>query len=505
MSRQISILEFYSGKCVFITGGTGFIGKMIVEKLLRSCPEVDTIYLLARAKKNKTASERVQEITDSPLFDVIRAKNAEALKKISLIEGDISKENLGMSESDQKLFCEKINIIIHSAATLNLQEPIKVAVATNLQSVKELMNLARKVKKLDSFVHVSTAYTNWFEKDVKEIFYKPNYDPNKVIEMCKTLSNEEVEKMIPTLGKHKNTYTFSKSLAEYLMSQEGIDLPLTIVRPSMVISSLNEPFPGWIDNWAGPSPFVFMTAKGLFRHPHMRRDVKLDVIPADLTVNMVLAAGWKVGTDPNARNSVPEIYNCTTSSNNPILCKDLFQGFVDIGKKYPYSDTIWYPKMKFYHSALASQFFSFAYQKIPAYFVDFVMKLSGKKPKLIKTLNFSYNNYNNIKWVPTNNLVFYSENPQKILNAMNPKDLQVFDFDVRKINWQKYIEIYHFGLRKHLANEKSENWPALRKKVQRLKYIHYIVTGSMIAGSLFLLYKSQNSFQKKKENNEIKS
>ncbi|KAG5666417.1 hypothetical protein PVAND_014446 [Polypedilum vanderplanki] len=252
MSNQISIPEFYSGKNIFITGGTGFLGKAIVEKLLRSCPEIDRIYLLARAKKNKTASERIQEITDAPLFDVIRAKNPEIFKKISLLEGDIIKENLGLSDNDLKIFYEKVNVIIHSAATISFNEPLKIAVNTNLQPIKELIKLARKTKRLDCLIHISTIYTNWFERDIREKIYKPKYDPNEIIEMSKTLTDEELNKI--SLMGHANTYTFTKSLAEYLLSQEGHDLPAVIFRPSVVTTTLKEPFPGWIDNWGGTAP-----------------------------------------------------------------------------------------------------------------------------------------------------------------------------------------------------------------------------------------------------------
>lgn len=45
------IAEWYSGKSILITGATGFMGKVLVEKLLRSCPDVKRIYLLIRSKK----------------------------------------------------------------------------------------------------------------------------------------------------------------------------------------------------------------------------------------------------------------------------------------------------------------------------------------------------------------------------------------------------------------------------------------------------------------------
>ncbi|RZC43053.1 NAD binding 4, Epimerase, and/or Semialdhyde dh domain containing protein, partial [Asbolus verrucosus] len=61
-----SIPEFFHNKNIFITGGSGFIGKVLVEKLLRSCPDLKSIHLLTRNKKGKTAEERVKAITDLP-------------------------------------------------------------------------------------------------------------------------------------------------------------------------------------------------------------------------------------------------------------------------------------------------------------------------------------------------------------------------------------------------------------------------------------------------------
>lgn len=58
------IQEFYYGQSIFITGGTGFMGKLLIEKLLRTCPGVASIYLLVRPKKGKDVHQRTEEIFD---------------------------------------------------------------------------------------------------------------------------------------------------------------------------------------------------------------------------------------------------------------------------------------------------------------------------------------------------------------------------------------------------------------------------------------------------------
>ena len=147
-----SIPEFYNGKSVFITGGTGFLGKVLVEKLLRSCPGVENVYLLVRSKKGKSVDERLDELTNSQIFNILREKNPQAIKKIILIEGDTSEIGLGISNENRELLCNKVSIIFNSAANVKFDESLKGVINANLRSLHELIKLSRQMKDLKVFL-----------------------------------------------------------------------------------------------------------------------------------------------------------------------------------------------------------------------------------------------------------------------------------------------------------------------------------------------------------------
>jgi alcohol-forming fatty acyl-CoA reductase len=62
-----SVQEFYKDKTIFITGGSGFMGKVLIEKLLYSCSDVKQLIVLMRAKKGKSGPERVEEFSKLPV------------------------------------------------------------------------------------------------------------------------------------------------------------------------------------------------------------------------------------------------------------------------------------------------------------------------------------------------------------------------------------------------------------------------------------------------------
>lgn len=64
METNSNIIEMYRDGTVLVTGSTGFLGKILVEKLLRSCP-IKTIVVFVRSKKDCTAKQRVTDIFEN--------------------------------------------------------------------------------------------------------------------------------------------------------------------------------------------------------------------------------------------------------------------------------------------------------------------------------------------------------------------------------------------------------------------------------------------------------
>lgn len=67
----VPVSQWYQDRSVFVTGGTGFMGKVLVEKLLRSCPGIKNIYLLMRPKRGQDISARLTELINAPVSDKI--------------------------------------------------------------------------------------------------------------------------------------------------------------------------------------------------------------------------------------------------------------------------------------------------------------------------------------------------------------------------------------------------------------------------------------------------
>lgn len=89
-----------------------------------------------------------------------------------------------------------------------------------------------------------------------------------------------------------NTYTYTKALAEHLVRKSEGQFPIAIVRPSIIMNSLEEPVPGWVDNINGPSGITVLASVGILRTVDWDYFAKVDLVPVDKVVNALIAIGW---------------------------------------------------------------------------------------------------------------------------------------------------------------------------------------------------------------------
>ena len=245
MQPAANIAEFYADKTIFITGTTGFVGKVILEKIMRSLGNFRHLYVMVRAKKGMSNIERLQMIFESDIFEHYFCQYPEMRKgwttKVSPIAGDLTKNGLGLSQKDQETILNEVNVIINSAASVNFDDPILDALNINYHGCMRLLSLAKRAKQMHVFTHVSTAYVNSNRTGYIEEKVYPNpsgKSTDQIVEELMSLNPQQAkEREKEIIGKYPNTYTYTKALTERSLLEKHEHVNVCIVRPSIVIST----------------------------------------------------------------------------------------------------------------------------------------------------------------------------------------------------------------------------------------------------------------------------
>ncbi|MCL7047165.1 hypothetical protein MKW94_030561 [Papaver nudicaule] len=123
------IVQSLENKIILVTGSTGYLSKLFVEKLLRVQPNVKHLFLLLRAVDALSPTQRLhKDVIGKEVFRVLREEHGGGFdsfisKKVTPIFGDVSLENLGIKDSElEKRLHKEINFVAHFAATTNFHE-----------------------------------------------------------------------------------------------------------------------------------------------------------------------------------------------------------------------------------------------------------------------------------------------------------------------------------------------------------------------------------------------
>ena len=227
-SSEISIKDFYEGKTIFLTGGTGFLGKLLLAKILRST-NVKEIILLCRPKKGKSNDERLDSIFNGFLFANLKDRS-----KIKIVNGDMEIDGLDLSFDDRDYITDNAQIVLHGAATVRFDEELQKAIKINVRGTQNMLELAAKTRNLISFVHISTAYSQCPLAFIKEEYYKTPMDYKLALKLLDGISSEDLICLTAKLIQPwPNTYSFTKAISEDMVRQNYNGLPVSIIRPSV--------------------------------------------------------------------------------------------------------------------------------------------------------------------------------------------------------------------------------------------------------------------------------
>ncbi|XP_066993656.2 fatty acyl-CoA reductase wat isoform X2 [Anabrus simplex] len=503
VEKDEGVQSFYRDSTALVTGATGFIGMLLVEKLLRSCPEIKKIILLMRAKKGKTMEQRFEALMNDPVFSAMKQICPKYEEKLAVVSGDCALPNLGLSDDDRWLIQQEVNVVFHCAATVRFDEPLKTAAAINVRAIRDLLRIAQHMKNLRAFVHVSTAYSHCPRKEIGEVLYDSPMDYDKLLNLVDTLKENILDRITPEIiDPWPNTYAFTKAIGEEVVLQEGKGLPVCIVRPSMVITTNNEPYPGWANTINGPIGAAFGAAIGILHTVYLHVDEHADMVPADLVINNIIVAAWseahkrteiiKSIRPPDSIHEKPDnnrdltVYNYVSSPRNTLtwgkfvhLCENM---------DYPSEHCVWYYSLICTPYYWLNNFFRIFLHYLPALIVDLACLVIGRKPIMLKAFRKIHKFLDITAYFHESRWEFSDKNVQKLWSSLSTHDKNVFPFDIAEIDWK--VTLHHVipGLRVYLMKDPLNTVSRGTVKYRRLKILHYTVVSAFILLCLRVLW-----------------
>ena len=500
------IREAIAGKTICVTGTTGFLGKSVVEKLLRAVPEVRRIHLALRSSPRRPAEARVErEVLASPAFQRCRDELGEdrfaalVAEKLSVLELDLGRDGLGLDEAGRAALRD-CDVLIHSAAAVEFDNPADLSAETNLLGAARLLEAVHVSGGHPHLVHVSTAYVggmlrgvvkeelphdpglNWrHEADVLTSLRPVVEEESRRPDVLRQLRGEArgrvgpagtpatartVERLRDRWAKdrlvergraharamgYSDIYSFTKAMAERAVVELHGDLPLSIVRPSIIESALEEPFPGWLEGFRMAEPIILAFGRGVLSDFSGLADAPLDIMPVDLVVNTVLAAA---ASPPPAGEH--RIYHAASSGRNPVRLRELHEETRDYFTKHPLRDrfgqAIGPPNWSFRsrgelggQGRLALRAVEIAQQIVEhlplgADAARWSDDLHERRDRLDRALGLLdlYGTYTEV------DAVFDSRNVQELWNVLPEEERRLFPLDPAGFSWTHYFQDVHF-------------------------------------------------------------
>lgn len=494
------VQEFFADKTVLITGTTGFLGKALLEKMLRALPEIRRIYLLIRPKQRSTRTKTAEfrfrtEILKSSIFDRIRRERGDDFdafveSKVAVVEGDLVEDRLGIAPEIYERLQQEVEVFINSAATVEFDERLDLALRLNALGPLRTLDFVKGCKRLQAFIHISTCYVSgrvkgWARETVNPLPFDVEAEIADLQARCAAIcarrsrQPRDIHQQLVQVGLDHarsrgwhDTYTFTKALGEHLLVKYRDNVPTVILRPSIIESTLREPISGWIDGFRVGDPLFVGFGQGLLKDFPGRPQTIGDFVPCDFVVNAILAAAPRC-----AQEGGLQVYQVATGQLNPLRLGELHQLVRDYFSRHPMTDRRgkyveppqWtWPDLPGYRRRL-----EFFYRRPLQWAADLLRplasfawaerlrkQLSDQRAAVEKLLYYVniYSPYMSIE------ARYATDNTLALWQWLSAEDQKRFDFDVRRINWREYITRVHLpGLKRHVLRMSEETHHAAHR------------------------------------------
>ena len=530
------IAESLAEKRIAITGSTGFVGTALVERLLRCVPGCELV-LLVRDGRRTLAADRVRkELLKNDAFDRLREAarqpGAESFdemtaRRIVTINGDVSRDGLGLSDEHQAVVAS-CDVVIHSAAAVSFDSPLDSAVEINLLGPARIAELLNAMGVTPHLVAVSTCYVagnrrgnapeelvsagpfdlglNWRTEVTAARRLRGDYEAasrrtDRLLKFraearselgaagapalaAKTelLRERWVRDQLVDAGRARaasigwpDAYAYTKALGEQALTDSKGDVPVSIVRPSIIESSWAEPKPGWIRGFRMAEPVIISYARGLLREFPGVPEGTVDVIPVDLVVAAIITVA-ALGPE-----RAPAISQVASGGINPLKYKALVDNVSGWFTEHPIYDSagqpIVVPEWRFpgrgrvqgqlnrAKSVLTRGEKLLHALPLRGKQAEFSAKLETKRLEVERALEYVelYGLYTECE------AIYQVDQLLSMWDRLDDADRADFNFDPRSVDWNHYVREIHLpSIVKH-ARVKTEPGKTTTDRSARLR------------------------------------
>ncbi|WP_137937540.1 fatty acyl-CoA reductase [Chitinivorax sp. B] len=504
MSQPFStVRSALAGKRILLTGTTGFIAKVVLEKLLYDIPEVGKVLVLLRGNANfPDAAQRFrQQVMTSSVFDRLRGVYQDSFQtfwqdRIECVTGELTLPDLGMSPVALRALAQRVDLVINVAASVNFREALDQALAINTYSVRHLLALVESADSIP-FIQVSTCYVNGFNRGaMREALVHPSrgvipFNPAGYYEVDTVLTELEckiqqvcmqwgatskLSDKLRELGIQQaqaygwnDTYTFTKWLGEQVALKATYGKTLTIVRPSIVESTLRDPAPGWIEGVKVADAIILAYARRKVAFFPAKLDEVIDIVPADLVANGILLATAEAVLDPDRQR----IYQVCSGAANPICLGFLIELLqAEARQHWQHYDRLFYkaPTHQFCTVSRTTFLAGLVFAKLGLSLIGKIRRLLGavdswpalEALQTTQTLATVFSFYTSPRYV------FHNEQLMNLADRMGELDKQLFPVDARLIDWPTYLcKIHMAGLNRYALQDRHQRIDRVDEVVEK--------------------------------------